>query len=223
MYTFSLAQTKPAATGVLFRLEKLMAHINPEAVPILIGSWGVGAVKQNYGLAKIELYYHPREARALEKKQLLCELSDYCRHEGIDLLAKLVVYTPSEEKFTVAAFQQAQLQTVQELSRYCSVVALQYPQDALACATLTAELDIPWLVSSDDLGYEAFKDILRTAINNGARGYLADAVFWQEMYDLKLDDGTPNWTKVTEFLQTTARDRSIELRRVAIETDASHS
>lgn len=217
VYTQQLVRTKPAQVGVAFRLEKLATNIEPLALPVLIGNWGVGAIRQNYGVAKLELYYHPSEENALAKKQLVSELADYCHHEGIALLLKLIVYTPAEEKFTVTAFQTAQLEALHELSRYADMVAIQYPQDALASATVTAELDIPWVLISDDVAYDGYKDILRTALNNGAQGMYVDEVLWQEIYDLKLEDGTPDWEKIYAFLQTTARDRVIELARIVNE------
>lgn len=217
IYTQQLVQTKPIQTGVAFRLEKMTTEVDPVALPILIGNWGVGAIRQNYGVAKLELYYHPREENALVKKQLVAELADYCHHEGIDLLLKLTVYTPAEEKFSVTDFQSAQLEALHELAHLVDAVVIQYPQDALASATVTAELDVPWLLASDDIAYDAYKDILRTALNNGAQGMYVGEVLWQELYELKLDDGTPDWEKIQQFLQTTARDRIIELVRIVEE------
>ena len=218
MYGFHLSRTKPADVGVAYRLEKLTSEIDPLALPILIGNWGVTAVRHNYGVAKLELYYHPREECALEKKQLLAELYDYCKHEGIALLLKLVVYTPADETFSVARFQSAQMEAVRELSPNCSLLALQFPQDALTCATLTAELDVPWILIGDDIAYDEFKDILRTSLDNGARGYMVDEVLWREIYEFRQEDGFPGWTAVGRFLQSTARDRSIELARIANES-----
>ncbi len=222
MYGFHLSQLKPADVGIAYRLEKLAAEVDPLALPILIGNWGISAIRHNYGVAKLELYYHPKEECALEKKQLIAELFDYCKHEGISLLLKLVVYTPADETFTVASFQEAQLEAARELSPSCSLLALQFPQDALACATLTAELDVPWILIGDDIEYESFKDILRTSLDNGAKGYLIDEVLWREMYQMRQEDGFPDWTAVTKFLQTTVRDRSIELARIVNESDADN-
>lgn len=217
IYTHQLVRTKPVQTGVAFRLEKLTTEVDPLALPVLIGNWGVGAIRQNYGVAKLELYYHPGEENALAKKQLVAELADYCHHEGIDLLLKLTIYTPADEKFSVTAFQSAQLEALHELAHLVDLVVIQYPQDALASATVTAELDIPWLLASDDVSYDSYKDILRTSLNNGAQGMYVGEVLWQELYELKLDDGTPDWEKMQQFLQTTARDRVIELVRIVDE------
>ena len=71
----------------------------------------------------------------------------------------------------------------------------------------------------DDIEYESFKDILRTSLDNGAKGYLVDEVLWREIYEMRQDDGFPDWTAVTKFLQTTARDRSIELARIVNENE----
>lgn len=190
---------------------------DPVLLPELIPNWGVPEVRNNYGVAKLTLYYHPKEEIALKEKQFVAELHDYCRHEGIGLLLKLMMYTPAEESFSTESFQADQLAAVQEFRGFCDLLALQYPLDSLACATLTSELDIPWVVVGDGREYADFKDVVRDSIEAGAGGYMAGNVFWREASQFVSDDGQLIFPAISHFLQTTTRDRLLELTRIVNE------
>jgi tagatose-1,6-bisphosphate aldolase len=220
VYSYDLQATQLSHTGLLFRLEKLQAETEL-AVPTLIPNWSISHIKEHYAWAKFELAYHPAEAQALEKKQLLAELADFCRHEGIGLFLKLMIKQPPETgEFTLAQFQIDQLTAVQELAKLSQVMALQYPQDALSCATITAELDQPWIVSLDGgTQYDEAKDQLRAALDNGAQGFLASEVLWPELYQLRAADGhSLDFSAMQQVIQTTIRDRFIELARITNES-----
>lgn len=192
-------------------------EVDPLQLPQLIQNWGVVAIKNNYAAAKITLYYHPNEEKALQKKQLIAELFDHCRHEGIDLVLKLMLYTKADEEFSIPAFQEMQLQAVSEFRTSCNALALQYPQDSLACATLTTELDVPWMVVGDGQNYDTFKEVVRDAMEGGAAGFMAGEPFWQEIKNLRREDVSPDVTAIEQFIKTTARDRAIELVRIVEE------
>ena len=209
-----LTTTIPAT---LLRLGYLATEVDPLALPILINNWGIENIKNNYATAKLEILYHPDEDKALEKKQLVAEVYDHCQYEKIPFLLKLVVYTPAEEEFNQVSFQEAQLTAVQEFRDTCDVLALQHPQDALASATLTAELDIPWLFVAEGASYDDYKEMLRTSLENGAKGFLVGSVLWQEFAQLRLEDKSPDIEAINKFIETTFRDRLIELRRIVEE------
>lgn len=198
----------------LIRLEKIASETDPLALPTLIHNWGIEQNRQNYAAAKIELLYHPREAAALSKKQLIAELHDYAQHEGIAFLLKLMIYTPAGEQFEASTFQQAQLEAVSEFRASCDLMALQYPHDPLAAATITAELDIPWVHVAQKVTYDQYKELLRTVLDNGATGFLLGQELWQEIYQMRAADHAPDMQAIEQFIQTTARDRVIELGRI---------
>lgn len=234
VYSYDLMDRELDTAGLLFRLEKMTAELDTQTPPSLIPNWGVAQIRQHYAWAKLELPYHPSEASALAKKQLVAEIGDHCRHEGIGLLLKLTVPAQAQEKTvpitatdetkttalsSVAQFQLDQLTAATEMARLVSVLALQDPQDALAAATLTAELDIPWIVALEpQADYNLLKEILRMTLDNGAQGFMVDEALWPEIYQLRAeDDHSPDWVKIGEFLSTTVRDRAIELARIADE------
>lgn len=218
VYTFKFLEKKNSKAGVLFRLEQLMEDVDPLSVPKLISNWGIEDIKNNYASAKIELLYHPHEEKALAKKQLLTELYDYCQHEKITLLLKLTIYTPAGDEYQQLNFQEAQLTAIQELRDTCDLLALQFPQDPLSCATITAELDVPWLSVAEGVDYESYKQMLRTALENGAKGFLAGDILWRDLVSLKHEDKSPDMEAIQNLIKTNSRDRLIEMVRITDET-----
>jgi tagatose-1,6-bisphosphate aldolase len=205
---------KDAACGLLLRLEEVMAETDPLAMPSFTQDWGVEEIGNNFGVVKLELFYHPAEAEALIKKQWLAEMYDYCRYQHLQMLLKLRLFSPQGEKMAADEFQDAQLQAVQEVSRSCDVLALEPPPNALAAATITAETDVPWIVHSGDQPYGLFKESVREAVDNGAQGFLVGETLWPEMYKLRRKDVGVDTEQVQHFITTVGRDRVIELGRI---------
>lgn len=217
VYSYSALAEKAGSCGLILRLERPQPEVDPLALPQLVANWGVEDIRQNYAAAKFELYYHPQEPHALEKKKIVAELHDYCRHVGIAFLLKLVIYDPAGGEYTVSSFQETQMVAVQEFAKFADVLLLQYPQDALACATISAELDIPWIFTINDVTYETYKDALRVSLENGASGYQVTEAIWKEATGLRREDSSPDFGKIEDFIKTSARDRVIELERIAKE------
>lgn len=210
--------------GLVLRLEKVFPQTKlqpPQTVPTLANDWGVPEVANNYAVAKLGLWYHPAEEKALEKKKLVAELASYCQQLGIDLMLKIQIYHQPDETEEKIVFQEAQLEAIQELRSMVQLMVLQYPGDALACATVTAELDQPWLVyfSPDDYSaYQQGKQALRTALENGAQGFLAGDFLWQEIMAMREADQSPDLAAIQQFIETQARDRLLEFVRITNET-----
>lgn len=219
VFTLPLLNKKEEKAGVLVRLEQLQTP-DPLVVPKFTPNWSIEDIRNIYGVAKMELYYHPAEKEALRKKQLITEIADYCRYEGIDFLLKIMIYNPAKGQLGAVEFQEAQLQAVNELQKFASALALQYPRDPLAAATLTSSLDVPWLVVSDDEKYDAFKEELRICLENGAKGFLVSESLWSEIGAMRLGDQSPDLPAIKKFIQTISQDRIIELMRIIEEERA---
>jgi tagatose-1,6-bisphosphate aldolase len=205
---------------VVLALDEKKTEVDPLAIPALHKYWGVNEVHNNGAVAMLTLYYHPTEQVALEKKQFIAEISDYCRMLQTPFVLKLVIYTPAAEEFSVPSFQQAQLTAVQEFRSQVDMFVLQYPQDPLACATITTELDVPWLVSSDGLTYDQFKEVMRDSLDAGAQGVAVGNPLWAEISTLRQKDHSPDVVEIEKFIETTSRDRLIEVRRIVDEFGA---
>jgi len=219
-YSLPFLSYKHKNSGLVIRLEQDREQ-DPLSVPRFIPQWSIEDVRNNYGVAKLELFYHPAEEMANEKKKLVADLYDFCQYEGIDFLLKLVIYHPPGKTLDTTEFQETQLEAVAELQRFASVLALQYPQDPLATATLTSTLDVPWLVSADGFSYDQFKDVLRVSMENGAEGFLLGKTLWDELGSMRLEDQSPDFEQIEKFLKTTGKDRVIELMRIVNEAKES--
>jgi tagatose-1,6-bisphosphate aldolase len=218
IYSFAALPYKVDNAGLVLRLNHPAAAVDPLGLPTLIPDWGIEAVKQNYGVAKLSLFYHPSEAKALEKKQLLAELYDYCQHEGVAFFLKLIIYLSPDEEPTPEQFQADQLAAVQELRGFCDLIGLQPAQDPLSAATLTAELDIPWVVTTDGLNYLLAKEAIRSALDNGAQGYVVGDSLWADIGLARRADMSPDWSTIDQQISRDIRDRVLELSRILRET-----
>lgn len=198
--------------GLILTLESSGYTDEKTAVPTLIQNWGVEAIKNNYAVAKLLTYYHPQEQNAEKKQKLVMELYSSCQKEGVPFLLEPVIFHPAGKgELTQAEFQEAQLQACQEFQPYCDILKIQYPGDALACATMTAELDVPWILLSRGMDYSSFRDALKVCLENGAKGFAAGRSIWQEIGDYKRADGSPDMNAILNFLQTTGVERMKEL------------
>lgn len=198
-------------------LDEPMSERDPLALPKLINDWGVEQIRNNYAVAYLTMYYHPNEDAALKKKQFLAEIYDYCHYEGIELIVKLVIYTPGDQRFEWENFRKDQLQALEELRNLAHLFVLQYPNDPLACATLTTQLDVPWLVSDSNLDYELFKEHLRDSLENGASGFMIGESLFKEIEGMRKKDHSPDTEAILKFIKTRVRDRAIELVRISSE------
>lgn len=217
IYSFEAATKELGKTEVLFRLSSLSEAVDPMSVPQLIPNWGPEEIANNFATAKLELHYHPEEEKALAKKQLVAEIYDYCQFLDIPLLLKLIIYTPAGREFDQVQFEADQLQAVWEFRAMTDILALQYPFGPLAAATITAELDSPWLLMSQGQDYDEYKLNLREVLENGAAGFLAGDSLYQDLQKFKLKDKSPDWEQIDEFVRGTLRDRVIELGRIVEE------
>jgi len=216
IYSLPFLSYKHKNSGLLIRLEQEQNQ-DPLALPRFIPQWGIEDVRNNYGLAKLELMYHPAEDLAVEKKRLVSELYDFCQYEGIDFMLKLVIYHPPGKELDMVEFQEIQLEAVAELQRFASILSLQYPQDPLATATLTSSLDVPWIVHGDNIPYDQFKEFVRISTENGAQGFMAGQTLWEEINNMRQEDQSPDFQAIEQFLKTTGKDRVIELMRIVKE------
>jgi tagatose-1,6-bisphosphate aldolase len=209
---YALPELDPSC-GVAFCLDTPTIERDPLVTPPLIPHWGIEHIRNNSAVAKLELYYNPYEPEAATKKALVAELSDYARHEGIHLLLELLLYEHGEAGGH--SFDELQIFAIQEFRTQCDLLALDYPQSPLAAATITAELDIPWVLTQRAEKYPQFKEELRVCMESGASGFMAGDIFWQDAkwwQSKKLDSEA-----AVEEVRTTTRDKAIELSRIVSE------
>lgn len=221
---FTAIQNKAPDTGLALSLYQQIEQPSVLELPKVFPDWSVTHIRNNYGVLFDSIFYHPKGADALQKKQLVAELHDATRYEGIDHIVSINLYPPEGEETTQTAFQESQLLAIKELQTCADVLVLEYPHSALACATLTAELDIPWLVVDKATDYAYTKDTIRTAIESGAQGCVLTTSLWAGLpqFDVSADPAE-QWNAIDRFLQTEVRDRLLELTRIISEYRAKES
>lgn len=219
-FDFNTIQKKANGTGLLLSLEKKSDAVDPLSMPKIAENWGIEHIRNNYGIAKLELFYHPQEPEALRKKQFVAEVYDYCKYEGIDFLLELMVYHPASEEATQEVLLEAQLQAAREFSNSCDIFALEYLGNALSAVTLTAELDTPWIYNAREIGYESFKENMRVCIDSGAQGFLAGDPFWAGEKTRQVLSKLDHTPEQENYIKTDVRDRVIEAVRIVNEQAA---
>lgn len=215
--SFLLLERKHNNAGVVLSLEEKNVITPPESVTKLAQNWSVEHVRGNYGVAALELFYNPGESEALRKKQLVSELYHYCQHEGIDFLLKLIVYPIKDAgRSSEQSMFETQFAAMTELRSFCDAIAVEYFEDPLHAATITTQLDVPWIVFERNVTYETAKETIRVGIENGAQGFIVSDVLWHD-FIANLQEVAPTPTVIEQYVKTIVRDRLIELVRIATE------
>lgn len=212
---FELIERKQDGAGLLLSLEKTQTVKQPDltALPTLVPNWSVEHVRGNYGLAALELFYNPTEEQAVKKQQLVSELYGSCRHFEIDFLLKMIAYpNPGEadQLFDV------QFEALRDLRRLASIIAVEFFEDPLHAATITTQLDVPWLVLERNVSYEVAKETIRTGVENGASGFVVSDVLWSDFTEW-LEGADISVTVLEQYVRGPVRDRILELQRIVDE------
>ena len=205
------ATAEPINAGMILTLADNVDR--PTEVPRLDAKWGVDEIKNNYAVALVRLAYHPGEEHALLKKQFMAELKEYCQSQEIDILLDLYLQPVQPE---VPPTADDLLAAIQELYKSTSAFILPVPGDALTAATITAELDRPWLARLSEPTYDSNKDKLRFVLESGAKGFLA-TTFLTNLSQFRHPETGLNFEEVMAFTKTDLRDRLLELGRIVAE------
>jgi tagatose-1,6-bisphosphate aldolase len=209
IYGFESIEEKAPGCGLILPLEESGYTDKHDQLPKLIPDWGVHAIRENYAVAKLLLFFHPSEALAEQKKKLVMELYSSCQYENIAFMLEPILYFPEQHAAPSnddATFT-LQLAMIQEFRGCCDLLKLEYPGSPLACATITAELDIPWILLSRGMAFDSYVETLKVAMENGCAGFAAGRAVWQEIGQFQLKKGQPDLSAITTFLQTTATER----------------
>jgi tagatose-1,6-bisphosphate aldolase len=215
IYSFHLLGAGQLQKTICLRLEQDKS-VTDEELPSLFPNFSLEEIKNNYALVKLALTYNSREELSIAKKQLLSEIRSYSKSLDIDFLLKLRVPTLTLENEFDASAQQ--LEAVQDVRALADILVLECPNDPLAVATISSELDVPWLVTSGtELSYDEFKARFRMAMENGASGYCLGSLLLAELSQFRADDQTIDLPALKKYIDTVLRDRLIELNRIASE------
>ena len=215
---FTALNNKDAGTGLLLTLETQTELLAVNEMPRIFPNWSITHVRNNYALLFTKLFYHPHGELVLEKKRLMAELHDACLYEQINSVLFLSLYPPDGQPASTEAFQESQLLAAKELQGSTDMLVLEYPHTALAAATLTAAIDVPWILRVPTNDYAMLKQALRISLEAGAKGISLSA---NNIFDPNIQpqisfaqDPEASLTQFKHYLETEARDRVLEITRI---------
>lgn len=202
-----MVSKKTGQAGAIFPIERTAAEVDPYSVPTIASRWGIESIRNNYGVAKLALSVSPEEKELPTKMQLVSEIYDSCKYEGIDLILELRLLDAKAQK---AEQYQAVLRL---LRRYCHLLAIEFPGSVVEATSLGSVMETPWVVLDTQSDYAAAKEQLRDALAADAAGMIISRSVWPQGKEFGQDG-----EKARQFFQTDGLDRLKELARIVEES-----
>ncbi len=162
------------------------------------------------GGVKILLYFNPAAKSAAKQLKIAHQALNDCKSAGLPFLLEIVVYGQRDEA-------ERQKMVVESVRMFMAdglrpdVYKIEYPGNAASCAEITRLAQgIPWVILSQGISFEKFRDGLKVAMTNGASGFTVGRALWQEIKDCATD------IERIKFLQTVAVPRFKEISSIVL-------
>ncbi|MFA7654313.1 MAG: DUF2090 domain-containing protein [Candidatus Magasanikbacteria bacterium] len=159
---------------------------------------------------KILLFFNPSVKSAGKQLKTAHHVLDDCKRVGLPFLLEIVVYGQHDEL-------ERQKMVVDSVRMFMAdglrpdVYKLEYPGTAENCAEITRLVDgIPWVILSQGITFDKFRDGLKVAMTNGASGFTVGRGIWQEIKDCSSD------ADKKEFLQNVVVPRFKEISDIVL-------
>jgi tagatose 1,6-diphosphate aldolase len=207
-------------TAIIAEVEKADYQLEPmPLVGELLPDWTVAKVKRA-GADGVKLFYYYNTdgdaAHIAAQDELLRSVSEACSEQDIALYAEPILFPIGEDDATYQReYTRRQFEAARRTARHADILKLEFPvpPSALdderlcrdACARLTDSLDVPWVLLSAGVSFEAFCRQVEIACHAGASGYIAGRAVWGEAALMNDADERQAW------LETTGRERLREL------------
>lgn len=188
----------PGDTGLLVSLEETGYESDAQGrVTTLLPDWSVEKVKRMGASAvKILLYYRPDLAEnAARQRAVTRRVAEECARADIPFLLEPIAYPASEADRDPAAFAQRKPVLVAESARDLTplgvdVLKAEFPADMrhqadegrlrAACERLDEATEVPWILLSAGVTFDAFARQVKIACQAGASGFLGGRAIWEE-------------------------------------------
>jgi tagatose-1,6-bisphosphate aldolase len=204
------------STGVLIELEVADYQLKPLPLDVtLLPDWNVSKIKRmEADGAKLFFYYNPDDAaHAASQEQALRRLVEACAEHDIPFYAEPIIYPMGEDETTFAHnFSRRVIEAGRRVAGLgVDVLKIEFPvhsslldDEALcraACEQLTAAVDVPWVLLSAGVTFEAFCRQVEIACAAGASGFIGGRSVWDEAAQIADPAERIAW------LETTGRER----------------
>lgn len=197
---FLLSLEKSGYTDVLGERNTVLQYSAEQLV-----DWGASG-------AKLLVYFNPAAKEAMQHQLAITKQAlEDCQKNNLPLFLEIVTYGNETLGKSRAEWVLESLRQFIDAGIKPEVWKLEYPGDATACAEITKLVgDTPWILLTRGEDYTVFKEQLKTALANGAVGFLAGRAVWQEIKNFD------TFKLKQEFLNTVAAERFKEICELAL-------
>ena len=171
-------------------------------------NWTAAKIKRmGADMCKVLWFFRPDSAIAETQKDILKGLVKECADASIPLVVE-PIWNPLEgEDASSFEWKTRRAEGIVESAIIAAelgadVLKMEFPgsveneseisASAARCRRITDSVDVPWVILSAGVGYESFRQQVRTASENGASGFMAGRSIWRDaVRDTANGDGTP--------------------------------
>ena len=187
----------------------------------IIPGWSVEKAKRmGASMIKLLVYYHPESPTAVETETFTADIASDCLKYDIGLMLEPLSYPVTRSKLTSDEKRRVVVETARRLTAIPGVDVLkaELPLDtndnnpdrlSAACAEVSAASQIPWILLSAAVSFEAYQQQIIAACQAGASGIAVGRAVWQEAVHL-------SGQARLDFLRTTGRERITRLNALCV-------
>ena len=159
---------------------------------------------------KILLFFHPDARTSPHQIELTKRVYEDCKANELPFFLEILNYSMDDKPYDASALVPRSVKIFLDQGIAADVFKLEFPGTPEACREVTNLLgQTPWILLTKGESYDGFIAGLKTAIANGARGFLAGRSIWQDFATLPEGE----WE---HFMQTTVKDRFHEICTIAL-------
>lgn len=158
---------------------------------------------------KLLLFFHPKSKMAQYQLDVAMKAFNECQKEELPFFLEILTYPIAYQETDNKNLILESVKIMLDHGIKADVFKLEFPGNAAACRKITKTLDgIPWILLTKGENFDKFKNGLKTAIKNGASGFLAGRSLWQDFIDLP----PANWQT---FFATIVNKRFRQINQIA--------
>lgn len=182
----------------------------------VIPGWSIEKAKRmGASMVKLLVYYHPDSPTAADAETFTKTIAAECLRYDLGLMVEPLSYSLTDTKLTSAEKRYVVVETARRLTRIAGVDVLkaELPLDtadtdpdhlSAACAEVSAASEVPWILLSAAVSFEAYQRQIIAACQSGASGIAVGRAVWQEAVSMERSERI-------EFLHNIARERLARL------------
>ena len=184
IYGYNLVNSRSSNMGLALTVDSpIKTKVNEFDLPEFIPDWDLVSIANHYACAEVSLRYHPQNSSALKKKKVISELHSSAKMNSVDFILNLELVAKNGIEVETE-FDQYVLESVWEFKKNCELIILPFIYKALDRATITAEIDIPWLVNPRSTDSNQFYDRVQLSNEAGGAGVVIDNYFFHDLFQL---------------------------------------